>query len=170
MSIHGGAQAHFDAFIDATRRLRHDPVRHSVGVLVMAIMLALPGVSWVALRGLDLLIPVEALTPGISVFANADVTDDAFTALADELNQTDGVVLVEFISSDRGLAALSDVAGLTELTDAFEENPLPDVLRVLLGADVHRELSQTLALKLEADPRVEFVRIDQASAMKCEMP
>ena len=161
MSIHGGAQAHLEALSDAMRRLRNDPVRHSVGVLVMAIMLALPGVSWVALRGLDLLIPVEALTPGISVFAQTDIAEAEFVALADEVNTLEGVVLVEYIGADRGLLALSEVAGLTELTDAFEENPLPDVLRVLLDADVHLELSQSLALQLESDPRVEFVRIDQ---------
>lgn len=161
MSIHGGAQAHWEALLDAIQRLRHDPVRHSVGVLVMAIMLALPGVSWVALRGLDLLIPVEALTPGISVFAQTGASEDDITNLADEINAIEGVVLVEYIGAERGLIALSEIAGLTELTDAFEENPLPDVLRVLLSPQVHHEISQSLALQLEADNRVEFVRIDQ---------
>ena len=49
-SKHGGAIAHVEASREAVRRLANDPLRHTVGVLVMALMLALPGVAWVALR------------------------------------------------------------------------------------------------------------------------
>ncbi|MGB0958397.1 MAG: cell division protein FtsX [Litorivicinus sp.] len=161
VSIHGGYHAHWEALLDALWRLRKDPVRHSAGVLVMAIMLALPGVSWVALRGLDLLIPAEALTPGISVFLQKDADEAALEGLADEINAEEGVFLVELVTADRGLQALSELAGLTELAGAFDTNPLPDVLRVLLAPDTEAGVSRELALRLEGDPRVEFVRLDQ---------
>ncbi|QGG79223.1 hypothetical protein GH975_01065 [Litorivicinus lipolyticus] len=166
ISIHGGYHAHWEAMQDAIRRLRNDPIRHSVGVLVMAIMLALPGVSWVALRGLDLLIPAEALTPGVSVFIQKDADEAGLDALADRLNLEAGVFLVELVSADRGLQALSELAGLTELSGAFEQNPLPNVLRVLLDPDAPVERARGLALQLESDPLVEFVRIDQGISVE----
>ena len=161
MKTHGGAQAHWEAAVDAVRRLRQDPVRHSVGVLVMSLMLALPGVAWMALRGLDLLVPVESLTSGVSVFLAEDVDDSALTGFVDEMGARDEVFAVEVIGQEQGLLALSQAAGLGDLVGAFQENPLPNVARLILIPDVAPEFSKSLSLELESDPRVAFVRVDE---------
>ncbi|MGB0965785.1 MAG: cell division protein FtsX [Litorivicinus sp.] len=161
MSLHGGAQAHIEAARDAIRRLLHDPIRHSVGCLVMALMLALPGVAWVALRGFDVLLPVEATTPGLSVFVRQDVAEADLTALADNLLARDNILTVEVVGRDKGLEALSQLAGLGDLVGAFDENPLPDVIRVALKTTPGSEFMRGLSVSLEGDPRVEFVRVDQ---------
>ncbi len=159
--LHGGPIAHAEAIKEATRRLRHDPVRHSVGVLVMALMLALPGVAWVALRGLDVMLPVEITTPGLSVFVRQDISESDLTALADNLLMRDEVLTVEVVGRNQGLEALSQLAGLGDLVGAFESNPLPDVVRLAIDALPQSEAMQALSLALEGDPRVDFVRIDQ---------
>lgn len=159
--IHGGLQAHWEAAQEAVRRLKHDPIRHSVGVLVMALMLALPGVAWVALRGLDVMLPVEVTTPGLSVFVRNDVAEDQLTELADSLLARDAVLTVEVVGRNQGLAALSQLAGLGDLVGAFETNPLPDVVRVAVDALPQSEVMRNLSVTLEGDPRVDFVRVDQ---------
>lgn len=161
MSMHGGALAHIEAIREAVRRLRHDPLRHSVGVVVMALMLALPGVAWVALRGLDVLLPVEAITPGLSVFIREEVAEEELTGLADSLLSQPEILSVEVVSRDQGLAALSQLAGLGDLVGAFETNPLPDVIRLSVDSTPGSEFMRGLSVMLENDRRVEFVRVDQ---------
>ena len=161
MSLHGGAQAHIEAARDSVRRLLHDPIRHSVGCLVMAIMLALPGVAWVALRGLDILLPVEATTPGLSVFIREEVEEADLTALADSLLARQEILSVEVVGRDQGLQALSQLAGLGDLVGAFDQNPLPDVIRVSVDSTPGSEFMRGLSVTLEGDRRVEFVRVDQ---------
>lgn len=160
-SKHGGAIAHVEAAREAVRRLANDPLRHTVGVLVMALMLALPGVAWVALRALDVMLPVEATTPGVSIFVGQDVSEEDISALADEMVDRSDVLAVEIVGRDQGLQALSQLAGLGDLVGAFETNPLPDVVRLAIDALPGSEQMQALSLSLESDPRVEFVRIDQ---------
>lgn len=161
MRAHGGAQAHVEAAVDAVRRLRNDPVRHSVGVLVMSLMLALPGVAWMALRGLDLLVPVESLTSGVSVFLSSELDDDGLEAFVDEWGARDEIFAIEVIGREQGLVSLSQAAGLGDLVGAFQDNPLPDVARLILVPDTAPEFGQRLSIELESDPRVDFVRVDE---------
>ena len=168
--LHGGPIAHAEAIKEATRRLRHDPVRHSVGVLVMALMLALPGVAWVALRGLDVMLPVEITTPGLSVFVRQDISESDLTALADNLLMRDEVLTVEVVGRNQGLEALSQLAGLGDLVGAFESNPLPDVVRLAIDALPQSEAMQALSLALGAIREWILYELIRDSVTRCVTP
>ena len=99
---------------EAVRRLANDPLRHTVGVLVMALMLALPGVAWVRC-GLGCHVAGGSDNTGCLNFVGQDISEEDISALADEMVDRIDVLAVEIVGRDQGLQALSQLAGLGDL-------------------------------------------------------
>ncbi len=128
-------QLHRQALRQALASLRAAPLPNLFTLLAIAVALALPTGTWLALHSLGDL--GNRFDPReIDVFLQPDRDDAAAQRLADTIAARPDVAAVTVIGREQALAEFRAASGLGEALDLLPDNPLPAVLEVHPAATV----------------------------------
>jgi cell division transport system permease protein len=134
----------------------------ALSALVIGIALALPAGGYALLESLSGLATRASLDPQISVFLRNDVKRAEAQALEKPLRADRRVAKLRFIPREQALKDLNAVQGLSEVTAALGQNPLPDTYVVTArGGDL-----DSLVADLGKLPGVAHVQADSAWARR----
>ncbi len=155
----GGASAwaamHLRGIVASLGRMLARPWATLLTVGVMALALALPLASWLALENLARFSGGLRESPEIGLFLHPNVSVERAEVLAASLRQRPDVAAVAVRDPEQGLAEFRELSDLAPALDLLEHNPLPSVLTVLPAGD-----GDALAAELRALPEVEIVQHD----------
>jgi len=134
----------------------------ALSALVIGIALALPAGGYALLESLSGLATRASFDPQISVFLKNDVKRAEAQALERPLRADRRVVKLRFIPREEALKELNAVQGLSDVTAALGQNPLPDAY-VVTAREGNLELFVADLAKL---PGVAHVQADSAWARR----
>lgn len=146
---------------DSLQRMLANPLASAMTWLVLAIALALPMTLYVAMANVKQLSQRWDQTSQISVYLDKQVSAEAASALAADIQTWPGVKAVTYIGADAALAEFSAQTGLGDVLTRLEDNPLPSVLSVVpdLQDNSSAELG-ALQSRLQAMPGVTQAQLD----------
>jgi cell division transport system permease protein len=157
----GWATRHVQSALFAAGRLARTPLATAFTVLVIAIALTVPTSLGLAIVSLRTATGDFADAVNINVYFKPDVALDKARQLAANLRERNDVASVRLINKDEGYRAFYKSSGLSEVLDAFGENPLPHALEVRPNASaVTATQMETLRRHIAAWPEVEVVQLD----------
>ncbi|HWQ38286.1 MAG TPA: permease-like cell division protein FtsX [Burkholderiales bacterium] len=159
--------AHFDTLRETLARLAGQPLATAFNVAVFGIALALPAGFYVALEGIAGFSRQFTADPQVSIFMNLDATEQDVMLIEERLRSHPDVARFEFVGRDKALARLQRSAGLGDLIDELQENPLPDAFVITVrrrGADG----LERLATEATQWPEVERAQLDSDWARKLD--
>jgi cell division transport system permease protein len=134
----------------------------ALSALVIGIALALPAAGYTLLESLSGLATRASFDPQISVFLKNELKRVEAQALERPLRADRRVAKLRFIPREEALRELNTVQGLSEVTAALGQNPLPDTYVVTA-----REGSlEALVADLAKLPGVAHVQADSAWAQR----
>jgi cell division transport system permease protein len=134
----------------------------ALSALVIGIALALPAGGYALLESLSGLATRASFDPQISVFLKNDLKRSEAQALERPLRADRRVAKLRFIPREEALRELNTVQGLSEVTAALGQNPLPDTY-VVTARDGSLDALVTDLAKL---PGVAHVQADSAWARR----
>lgn len=134
----------------------------ALSALVIGIALALPAGGYALLESLSGLATRASFDPQISVFLKNDLKRVEAQALERPLRADRRVAKLRFIPREEALRELNTVQGLSEVTAALGQNPLPDTY-VVTARDGSLDALVTDLAKL---PGVAHVQADSAWARR----
>jgi cell division transport system permease protein len=129
---------HAFSLLSSLGSLARYPLASLMTVAVVAFAIAMPLALHLALGNIERLSKHWERLDTLSVFVDSGLDRPAIDRLTSRLSTWSGVVAVDPISPDQGLADLSAQLGLDSAEDVLEDNPLPWVLEVTLGGDSDR--------------------------------
>ena len=153
------ARQHRQAFAAALRRFAGGGL---LSALVIGVALALPAGGYALLESLYGVATRASLDPQISIFLNTGLKRAEAQALERPLRADRRLAKVRFVPREEALKELSAVQGLSDVTAALGQNPLPDAYVVTVQAGEIDLLVADLA-KL---PGVAHVQADTAWARR----
>ena len=153
------ARQHRQALGLALRRFTGGGV---LSALVVGVALALPAGGYAVLESLRGVATRTSFDPQISVFLKTEVKRADAQALEKSLRADARVAKVRLVAREEALRDLNAVQGLSEVTAALGQNPLPDAL-VVTPRDSE---IQPLAAALAKLPGVAHVQADAAWARR----
>lgn len=153
------ARQHRQALGLALRRFTGGGV---LSALVVGVALALPAGGYAVLESLRGVATRTSFDPQISVFLKTEVKRADAQALEKSLRADARVAKVRLVAREEALRDLNAVQGLSEVTAALGQNPLPDAL-VVTPRDSE---IQPLAADLAKLPGVAHVQADAAWARR----
>lgn len=150
---------HGEALGEALRRLARQAFGSLLTILVVGLAGALPLGLHQAARALADLTRGLGAEPTLTVFAQPGAATEVVQALGERLRQHGAARQVRLVSREEALESLRRDAGLRELIDGLEANPLPDAWVVSTGPG---EAAALEALRAEASawPGVDQVLLD----------
>ena len=134
----------------------------ALSALVIGVALALPAGGYALLDSLRGLATRASFDPQISVFLKTEVKRAEAQALEKTLRADARIAKVRFIPREAALKELNAVQGLSEVTAALGQNPLPDAFVVTAREDNLEPLVSDLARL----PGVAHVQADSAWARR----
>jgi cell division transport system permease protein len=134
----------------------------ALSALVIGVALALPAGGYAVLESLRGLATRASFDPQISVFLKTEVKRAEAQALEKSLRADARIAKVRFIPREEALKELNAVQGLSEITAALGQNPLPDAYVVTARGDDLEPLVADLARL----PGVAHVQSDSAWARR----
>lgn len=156
---------HRRALVAAWRKLAAQKASGVVSALVIGVALSLPAGGYALLNGLGSLAPGAALEPQISVYLKPASSKSDADAFAARLKADPRIAQVRYIPRDLALEELKASAGLADVIDALDRNPLPDAF-VVRARDSSPETLDALAQELRHAPSVAHVQADAAWAQR----
>ncbi|UTA48017.1 permease-like cell division protein FtsX [Simiduia sp. 21SJ11W-1] len=146
---------------DSLQKLLVVPVRTLLTVLMLGIALALPALLYVALANVGQLSGQWASNHQMSAYLKPGVRPAAVEALVARWQQLPGVLQVQPVSPEQGLAEFARQTGLAGAVGGMQSNPLP---WALLVQPKHTDPKALAALRdaLADDVIVDEVRLDLA--------
>ncbi|MEN8108268.1 MAG: permease-like cell division protein FtsX [Pseudomonadota bacterium] len=152
---------HAQVSLASLGRMSRNRVASLMTAAVIGIALALPAGLYVLLDNLQRLSGSWDGQAGLSVFLQQDVSAKMAGRLADTLADWPAVKTVTLVTPAAALAEFSQHAGLADVLDSLEENPLPTVLLVT-PADTHATPAAASALqqRLQDLPETELAQLD----------
>lgn len=142
----------------AVKRMGDTPFAALFSILVIGIALALPAGLYVALDNADRLAGSLPAQPEITLFLKTDLSQDKGQQLTRQIAGTTGVAKARFVSRDEGLKQLQS-AGLSDLTSALGDNPLPDAI-VVTTKDPDPDAMERLAGQLKDMSGIDHLTMD----------
>jgi len=137
------------------------PMASLMTLAVIGITLALPVGMYVLLKNVQHVSAGWNSTVQVSLFLKQDVGEDAARRLAHQLQGTEGVGAVDYISPDQAMDEFRQFSGFGDALNALPSNPLPAVLVVHPKADQSRPGAvQGLVQRLRALPQVDLANLD----------
>jgi len=133
------------------------PLATLMTVVVLAITLSLPTGLYMTLANAERISDGWERLDTISVFLEVDFDEREATQLASLVSTWPGIVAVDPISPQVGMAELSGRLKLEDMSDQVEVNPLPWVLEVTPAAE---EDPETLSGRLRGADGVDQVVVD----------
>ncbi len=153
---------HAQASIYSMGQLFKHPLNTLLTTAVVGIALSLPAGFYLLLENCQHVASNWDSSSEISLFLKLDVDEKRALALMEELRQTQGVVTVEYISSDAALLEFQKQTGLNQALNVLESNPLPGV--ILLQPALHEFSSienDLLMQKLRSLPEIDTAQFDR---------
>ena len=159
--------AHFDTLRESLVRLIRQPFATGLNVIVIGIALSLPVGFYLGIDNLQAFSRQLSSDPQISVFMAMDAGAGDVSAVERRLRSHPEVGRVDFIARDQALARLKRSAGLADVLDDLERNPLPDAFVVTARSN---DPSTLEALRDQAGhwPKVEHVQLDAEWARRLD--
>lgn len=143
------------------QRLHLTPGASLLNIGIIGIALSLPVGGYVLLQGLQNLGTRVAGSPQISLFLSEGATAQEIKNIGERLRQHSAIERVEFVPRDAALKQLQQTAGLSDIVNGLNHNPLPDAYIVIPKSSVAKEL-QALRTELAGWPRMAHVQLDSA--------
>ena len=154
-----------DAFSRAMRRIGQAPLVSLVSVLVIGITLALPVGLYLIIGNLKGIAGRVNAEPQISVFLALDAGTADVQAMEARLKANPAIARFKFISKDDALAEMRTAAGLGDVLDGLDKNPLPHAFLVR-GKSSDPAALDALRDELAKLPKADQVQLDSAWARR----
>jgi len=151
---------HMQVALATLGELTRKPLASLMTTLVIAIALALPAVILLLLTQVDTLSSDWQQTTAMSVFLDAETTDEQALELAATIEERADVDTVTLLTRDDAMAEFRRHSGFGDVLQALDTNPLPPVLLVRPPASATTEDQERLVKALEARPQSEMVQYD----------
>ena len=144
------------------------PFTTLLNICVIGIALALPIGGYVILGSVQHVARAHGSTPQLSLFLALDAGADDVGALRERLKQHANVLRFTFVPRDQALRELRASAGLAEIVDSLQHNPLPDAF-VVDARDGAAGTLEQMREEFRKWPRVMHVQLDSAWARRLEV-
>ncbi|RFF28792.1 ABC transporter permease [Wenzhouxiangella sp. 15181] len=151
------ARRHAYSLLSSLGALVRHPVASLMTVVVLAITLSLPTGLYMTLENAERISDGWERLDTISVFLDAELEERDAMQLASKLSARPGIVAVDPISPQAGMAELTGRLRLDDVSEQIETNPLPWVLEVTPESGQNPE---TLSRRLQEADGVDQVVID----------
>jgi len=158
---------HQRALALATRRLVRAPLATALTILAIGITLSLPAGLYVLLQNVSRLAGGGAAEPQISLFLTLGAGKQDVALLKSKLEQHPQVREARFVSRDQALQELKKNAGLGDVVDTLQRNPLPDAFVVTSKSADPATLDQ-LRDEMRQWPKVAHAQLDSAWANRLD--
>jgi len=155
------------ALRDAIGRLLASPLASGLNVLVIAVALSLPAGLYLSLTRLQSFTRQLSTDPQISIFLALDATAGDAGYVERQLRTDPGVGTWRFIPRAQALADLKRSAGLADVLDDLQQNPLPDAF-VATVRDNRPETLERLRDEAARWPKVAHVQLDSEWARRLD--
>ena len=152
---------HWFTLTGTLQRLLRDPVSTLFTVLVIGIALSLPTGLYLLLQNVGQVAGNLATTPQITLFLALDADKHNIAALQSRLKQRTEIADIRFIPRAEALREIKQSAGLGEVVESLQHNPLPDAL-VLNLTNIDPAAVEKLRAELSQLPKVAHVQLDSA--------
>ena len=161
----GWLTQHAAALRDSLRRLTASPLATLLNVLVIGVALSLPLGLYLALSQLQGLSRQLTGDPQVSIFLALDASSAETAEVQRRLRAHPRVAQVRFIPRAEALDDLKRNAGLSDILDNLQRNPLPDAF-VATVADNRPEWLESLREEAAGWAKVAHVQLDSEWARR----
>ena len=158
---------HGRALRDAVTRLATNPMASLLSVLVIAIALSLPVGLYLVLSQLQSFSRQLSSDPQISIFLALDADSRDAASVDQKLRADPDVGNYRFIARAQALSDLKRSAGMSDVLDNLERNPLPDAFVVTARGNRPQTLER-LRDEVKGWPKVAHVQLDSEWARKLD--
>lgn len=148
-------------------QLARSPMASLLNIGVVGIALALPVGFYVGLANLQGVTRELAAEPQLTLFLALDAGSTDAARIEARLKQHPGVRKFSFISREQALQEMKVGAGLADVIDGLNHNPLPDAFVVDATDGTPRHL-EVLRGEFRRWPKVDHVQLDSAWARRLE--
>jgi cell division transport system permease protein len=153
---------HAQACIYSMGQLFKHPLNTLLTTAVVGIALSLPAGFYLLLENCQRVASNWDNSSEISLFLKLEVNEKRTLALMEELRQTQGVVTVDYISSDAALLEFQKQTGLSQAMNALESNPLPAIILLQPALQALSSIESDLLMqKLRTLPEVDTAQFDR---------
>jgi cell division transport system permease protein len=153
---------HAQACIYSMGQLFKHPLNTLLTTAVVGIALSLPAGFYLLLENCQRVASNWDNSSEISLFLKLEVNEKRTLALMEELRQTQGVVTVDYISSDAALLEFQKQTGLSQAMNALESNPLPAIILLQPALQEFSSIESDLLMqKLRTLPEVDTAQFDR---------
>jgi cell division transport system permease protein len=153
---------HAQACIYSMGQLFKHPLNTLLTTAVVGIALSLPAGFYLLLENCQRVASNWDNSSEISLFLKLEVDEKRTLALMEELRQTQGVVTVDYISSDAALLEFQKQTGLSQAMNALESNPLPAIILLQPALQALSSIESDLLMqKLRTLPEVDTAQFDR---------
>jgi cell division transport system permease protein len=163
--VTGWLTQHAAALRDSLRRLTASPLATLLNVLVIGVALSLPLGLYLALSQLQGLSRQLTGDPQVSIFLALDASSAETAEVQRRLRAHPRVAQVRFIPRAEALDDLKRNAGLSDILDNLQRNPLPDAF-VATVADNRPEWLESLREEAAGWAKVAHVQLDSEWARR----
>jgi cell division transport system permease protein len=163
--VTGWLTQHAAALRDSLRRLTASPLATLLNVLVIGVALSLPLGLYLALSQLQGLSRQLSGDPQVSIFLALDASSAEVAEVQRRLRAHPRVAQVRFIPRAEALDDLKRNAGLSDILDNLQRNPLPDAF-VATVADNRPEWLESLREEAAGWAKVAHVQLDSEWARR----
>jgi len=161
LTVRTQAALHRQVAIDALTRLLKAPVATMLSSLLIAVAFALPVLFFVLVTNLQALGAAWDGQPGISVYLESGLAQEAVDQLVAGYRQDPLIKEVSYIPPEQGLADFQQRAGLQDIISQLGFNPLPGVIELVPVSDATvAQLDQAVA-SYQGTTGVDQVRLDR---------
>ena len=158
---------HFQALALALRRLRMSPLGSLLSIIVIGIAFSLPAGIYVILENLQGVAGQFSAAPQLSLFLKLDAGGEAVDEVKSRLEHHPHITTFQFVSRENALRDFAESAGLTDIAESFERNPLPDAF-VITASGLSPDKLDELHAELQKWSEIEHVQLDSAWARRLE--
>ena len=140
--------------------LLKQPITFFITCSVIALALVFPVLLSLINGSIDKV--VKQLNPSdeISIYINKASTDRAIVAFENQLSNNSKILDSRFISPEEGILDLEEWAGIGQVLNLLDENPLPPVIVISPLADLELKELEALVRELQKNPIVEYAKLD----------
>jgi cell division transport system permease protein len=154
-----------DALARAFKRFGQSPLATLISILVIGVTLAFPVGLYLVLMNLQDIAGHINAEAEINLFLSLDADSTDVQTLEAVLKTHRGIAEFKFISKDEALQEMRAAAGLSDVLEALDKNPLPHAF-VVRGKSSEPADLETLRDDLAKMPKVEYARLDSAWARR----
>ena len=155
------AALHRQVATDALARLLKAPVATMLNGLLIAVAFALPVLFFVLVSNLQTLGASWDGQPGISVYLDNGLAQEAIDQLIADYRQDPLIKEVSYISPQQGLAAFQQRVGLQDIISQLGSNPLPGVIELVPISDATVAQLDQAVVVYQGTTGVDQVRLDR---------